>query len=136
VNLPPRLRELWRYDLVRQSAIAFLCTGVITAIVIMAALVLDLGSDPLVVDGALVHRDDAVRISLAAQRHAAAQAQLDARAEAARERRQLAAVGSRGEGYALLYDQAWNDAISEAVSYTPRQSQAALDGTQWIELRR
>ena len=127
-----RLRQLWRYDLIRQSTVVFTAVAAFTTLVILFAFVITIGSTPL----NEVATDPAQRTHTYAAHYGARQAQQDARILAESDLPQLAATATYDDGHRLTYDTAWNNAITEALSLVPRQWYDEHPGTQWVELRR
>lgn len=123
-----------RYDLPRQTLIAFLAAVAITALIGYLINVLD-QVDPLAIDRAAVsgQRDgtaDGFEAGFETGRLAGAgqaRAELDA----------LLASDDAGGAYRLAYDFAWNDAVSQSLDRAKRaklEVEAAFD--QWEALRR
>ena len=133
-----RLRELWQYDLVRQSAIAFgvgfLLMGVVMVVIIAATPAFRSGISAVTPEQAELSGESRGRYF--AERRAARDARLIADDLADQDLPGLLADGSREDGRLLAYDYAWNDAVNTLARRLPRQMLAREEHTQWIELER
>ncbi len=133
-----QLRELWRYDLVRQSAIAFgfgfLAAGLIVVVLVAATPLFRGGVSSVDEETAKISGE--ARGAYLAERQARRDAQLLGPQAAERDLAGLLAEGTRGEGYELAYRRAWNDAVTQLSWRLPRQMLAREEHTQWIELLR
>lgn len=133
-----RLRELWQYDLARQSTIAFgvgfLLMGVVMAVIIAATPAFRSGISAVTPEQAELSGESRGRYL--AERRAARDARLIADDLADQDLPGLLADGSREAGRLLAYDYAWNDAVNTLSRRLPRQMLAREEHTQWIELER
>ena len=133
-----RLRELWRYDLVRQSTIAFgagfLVIGVMMIIIIAATPAFRGGVSMVSPEQAELSGESRGRYY--AEQRARREADLIADDLAAQDLPALLQDGSREAGYELAYSYAWNDAVRQTARRLPRQLLSREPGVQWIELLR
>lgn len=133
-----RLRELWQYDVVQQSAIAFgvgfLLMGVVMAVIIAATPAFRSGISSVTEEQAELSGESRGRYL--AERRAARDARLIADDLADQDLPGLLADGAHADGRLLAYDYAWNDAVNTLSRRLPRQLLAREEHTQWIELER
>lgn len=133
-----RLRQLWQYDVVQQSAIAFgvgfLLMAVVMAVIIAATPAFRSGISSVTEEQAQLSGESRGRYL--AERRAARDARLIADDLADQDLPALLADGSREAGRLLAYDYAWNDAVNTLSRRLPRQLLAREEHTQWIELER
>ncbi len=133
-----RLRELLRYDLARQAAIAF-AIGFVVIGLIMIAIV---ASTPSFRAGASKVGEEAAQLSgegrgrYLASVVASREARPIGKQAAAADLPGLLESGDHDEAYDLAYEFAWNDAITQLTRRLPRQTLDREAGTQWIELLR
>lgn len=135
-SIRSKLRDLWRYDLPRQSLIAFVVPALITALIVGTGAALDWGSeesfyavDPSreVVEASLRHETRQY-----AEAEGGSQGTRDADAELI----PLSQNGSYEQGRALAYDFSWNLAVRAALDKVSSQWLEDEPGTQWVELFR
>ena len=131
-----RFRRLWRIDLVRHSAIAFLFSAVLTSVVVVGAFALDQGSR-----GELAYHglSESPSDNDAGNRSAAItggtrQGRLLGRMEAEQALEELLDGRDERSGYQTGYLQGWNLLILDSSNEALLQLRSAADGTQWIEL--
>lgn len=133
-----RLRQLWHYDLVRQStlafAVGFVVIGIAMAVIIAATPAFRSGISQVTAEQAELSGESRGRFL--AERVARREASLVADQLAAADLPALLAEGTRDDGYSLAYDYAWNDAVDKLSRRLPRQMLEREPGTQWIELLR
>ena len=133
-----RLRELLRYDNVAQAAVAFLIGVLVVAPVVVA---IGLTTVPFPVPLSAEERGAARVAGETRGRYLAA---LEAAERVAQygpryfddDFADVLKTGSRADGYALAYRDAWNDAVNQLSRRVPRQLLAREQHTQWIELLR
>ena len=131
-----RFRRLWRIDLVRHSALAFLVGAVLSTVVVVGAFALDQGSR-----GELAYHglSESPSENDAGNRSAAItggtrQGRLLGRMEAEQALEELLASRNEQSGYQTGYLQGWNLLILDSSNEAILQLRSAADGTQWIEL--
>ena len=131
-----RFRRLWRIDLVRHSAVAFLVGAALSTVVMVSAFALDRGSR-----GELAYHglSESPSENDAGNRSAAftwgtRQGRLLGRLEVEQALEELLAGGNERSGYQTGYLQGWNLLILDSSNEAMLQLRSAADGTQWIEL--
>lgn len=133
-----QIRELWQYDLVRQSVMAF-ALGLLAVGAMMAVII---ASTPAFRGGLSTVNEETARLSgesrgrFFADRLAARDADRPGREAAAADLPGLVEAGARSEGFELAYEYAWNEAVNQMARSLPRQLLAQEEGIQWIELLR
>lgn len=133
-----RLRKLWRYDLIRQSTVAFsagfLVIGIMMIIIIAATPAFRGGVSMVTSEQAELSGESRGRYF--AEQRARRDARLIADDLAAQDLPALLQDGARNDGYHLAYQYAWNDAVRTTARRLPRQLLEREPGVQWIELLR
>lgn len=133
-----RLRKLWRYDLVRQStlafAVGFVVIGIAMAVIIAATPAFRGGVSQVTSEQAELSGESRGRYF--AEQRARRDARLIADDLAAQDLPALLQNGAHSDGYHLAYQYAWNDAVDKLSRRLPRQMLEREPGVQWIELLR
>ena len=131
-----RFRRLWRIDLVRHSAVAFLVSAMLSTVVVVGAFALDQGSR-----GELAYHglSESPSGNDGGNRSAAItggtrQGRFLGRMEAEQALEESLVGRSERSGYQAGYLQGWNLLILDSSNEAILQLRSAADGTQWIEL--
>ena len=137
-----RLRELLRYNNVAQAAVAFVI-GLLVVAPVVVAIGLTTVRFPVPLSAA---EREAARVAGETRGRYLADREATRRvaqyvphyfdADFDDDFADVLKTGSREDGYALAYGDAWNDAVNQLSRSVPRQLLAHEEHTQWIELLR